>query len=33
MCLNELVDNEVDLLIMAFNKVWNQLDTLKDYKE
>ena len=29
MCLNDLADAEVDLMVQAFHKVWEQLDFLK----
>ena len=30
MCLNDLNDDDVDLIVMAFRKVWSNLDNLKD---
>lgn len=29
MCLNDLSDEDVDLIVAAFRKVWNQMDTLR----
>ena len=31
MCLHELSDDDVDLIISAFRKVWSSLDELKTY--
>ena len=30
MCLNDLTDKDVDLIIEAFHKVWDNLDELKE---
>ena len=30
MCMHEMDDNEVDLFINCFHKVWSNLDLLKD---
>jgi hypothetical protein len=29
MCLHDLSNADVDLIVKAFHKVWNQLDALK----
>lgn len=33
MCLHDLPDNDVDLIVQAFKKVWDNLDTLKDFEQ